>query len=126
MSPDSRELLQRGAELFNRRQFFEAHEVWEDAWRVERGEPAYFLHGLIQVAAGFVKLQRREPRGTAGLLRKGASKLQRFRPGRYGLDLDDLLASVTRWERIAEQMAASGTTEYDAEGLPRLTLVPGP
>jgi predicted metal-dependent hydrolase len=116
MSPDSRLLLQRGVELFNRQHFFAAHEVWEDAWRVERGEPAYFLQGLIQVAAGFVKLQRMEPRGTAGLLRKGASKLQRFRPSRYGLDLDDLLA---------DRMAASGTTDYEAEGLPRLTMVPG-
>ena len=125
MSPNSLELLRRGAELFNRQQFFEAHEVWEDAWRVERGEPAYFLQGLIQIAAGFVKLQRSEPRGTIGLLRKGASKLKRFHPGRYGVELGGLLTSVARWEQIAEQMAASGSTGYDTEDLPRLMLVHG-
>jgi len=124
MSPASLELLRRGTELFNRQWFFEAHEVWEDAWRVERGEPAYFLHGLIQVAAGFVKLQRREPRGTVGLLRKGASKLMRFHPGRYGLDLEGLLVSVARWEQIAERMVATGAMDYDSEDLPRLTMVP--
>ncbi len=124
MSPASLELLRRGVELFNRQRFFEAHEVWEDAWRVERGEPAYLLHGLIQVAAGFVKLQRSEPRGTVGLLCKGASKLKRFHPGRYGLDVEGLLVSVARWEQIAERMVATGATDYDSEDLPRLTMVP--
>ncbi len=88
--------LDRGIVLFNIGDFFTAHEVWEEAWRTHAGEPAYLLHGLIQVAAGFVKLQRGEPRGAAANLDKGARKLEQFLPGRYGLDLTRLLASVTR------------------------------
>ncbi len=64
MSPSPIEFaaaLSRGADLFDRGEFFEAHEVWEGAWRTHPGEPAYFLHGLIQIAAGFVKLQRGAP-----------------------------------------------------------------
>ena len=56
-------LLEDGIVLFNRGQFFEAHEVWEDAWRRARGEDEVFLHGLIQVAAGFHKLQCGQPSG---------------------------------------------------------------
>jgi hypothetical protein len=112
--------LDRGIDLFNEEKFFEAHEVWEDAWRIEKGEPAYFLHGLIQVAAGFVKLQRGEPKGAASLLAKGSAKLEPFLPGRYGVDLADLLDSVGRWRQEASEMLASGTTRFDPAALPRL------
>src|SRR5213594_579398 len=105
---DFRTSLERGIDLFNDLRYFEAHEEWEDAWRLEKGDPAYFLHGLIQVAAGFVKLQRREPRGAASLLRKGAAKLVRFLPGRCDVDLAALLGSVEEWIKITEQMMGSG------------------
>jgi predicted metal-dependent hydrolase len=120
MEPTFFPCLDRGIDLFNKEKFFEAHEAWEDAWRLEKGEPAHFLHGLIQVAAGFVKLQRGEPKGTVALLAKGAAKLERFLPGRYGVDLQDLLASAARWRREAAEMLASGTTGFDPPALPRL------
>ena len=88
LTTDFRALLQEGVDLFNRRAFFEAHEAWEAIWRTNPGEPAYFLHGLIQIAAGFVKLQRGEPKGAAALLAKGARKLERFSPGSLALRAD--------------------------------------
>ena len=112
-APEFMEALARGADLFNRRSFFEAHEAWEDAWRTHPGEPAYFLHGLIQIAAGFVKLQRGEPRGAALNLEKGAAKLRRFVPGRHGLDVEALLASVERWTATARGPSRSRTTAWD-------------
>lgn len=120
MKPAFFPCLDRGIDLFNEEKFFEAHEVWEDAWRIEKGEPAYFLHGLIQVAAGFVKLQRGEPKGASSLLAKGAAKLERFVPRRYGVDLEDLLLSVHRWRQDASDMLASGRTDFDPFALPRL------
>ncbi len=114
--------LRRGVALFNRREFFAAHEAWEDAWRTNPGEPAYFLHGLIQIAAGFVKLQRGEPRGAFLNLDKGRRKLERFAPSRHGLDVAALLASVTGWIATARAMDASGRADYDAGSLPLLTL----
>ena len=53
-SPDASDpriaCLLRGADLFNRQQFFEAHEVWEDAWRESAGEERRYFQGLIQCA----------------------------------------------------------------------------
>ncbi|MGC9152873.1 MAG: DUF309 domain-containing protein [Vulcanisaeta sp.] len=45
-------------ELFNEERFWEAHEVLEEIWRVNRDEG---LRGLIVLAAAFVKLQEDEP-----------------------------------------------------------------
>jgi len=113
--------LQRGAVLFDRRKFFEAHEAWEERWLVETGEARRLLHGLIQVAAGFVKLQRRSPRGAVLNLDKGARKLAGLSGARFGLDLEPLLASVARWREVAASMDADGRTDYDAADLPRLS-----
>ncbi len=47
----------RGARLFDRGAFFDAHEAWEDQWRVETDSAQrLFLQGLIQIAAALHKL----------------------------------------------------------------------
>ncbi len=56
----------RGARLFDAGRFFEAHEAWEERWRVatDRAERD-LLQGLIQVAAAFHKLVEMKPDGTS-------------------------------------------------------------
>ena len=44
---------QRGIQLFNAREFYDAHEVWEDVWRESNGMEKQFLQGLIQAAVAF-------------------------------------------------------------------------
>ena len=120
MSPRFESSLEEGVGLFNRRQFFEAHEVWEDAWRESTGEPAIFLQGLIQIAAAFVKLQRRQPRGMAALLDAGADKLRPIPNRRYRVDHAALLAALPAWHQAAERMMAGGAPDDDSL-LPQLS-----
>lgn len=89
--------LDRGVVLFNDRRFFEAHEVWEEAWRRTDGDEARFLQGLIQVAAALVKWQRGQSRGMTDLFAKGCEKLTPFRPVHHGLDVAALLDAVAAW-----------------------------
>jgi predicted metal-dependent hydrolase len=113
---DIRRLFARGIDLFNREDYFAAHEVWEDAWQQEQGERRRFLQGLIQVAAGFVKLQRRQPRGAKSLLKRGAENITAHADNEFGLDLPPLLESVSKWRDVADRMEESG--EYDPGKLP--------
>jgi hypothetical protein len=115
--------LDEGIVLFNRRQFFEAHEVWEDGWRRAQGDEQTLLHGLIQVAAGFHKLQCEQPSGTASLLTKAAGKLAAIPEDFLDLDLRPLRASVETWKETATRSAELRTTGYDASSLP---LLPAP
>jgi len=78
-------------ELFNREKFFEAHEVLESLWKREKGEARDYYHGLIQIAAASVHLQRGTPEGGRELLKKAARYLERYRPAFMGLDLEKLL-----------------------------------
>jgi predicted metal-dependent hydrolase len=46
--------LARGIDLFNKGEFWEAHEAWEEAWMPHRHEPGSdFFKGLVQVSAGW-------------------------------------------------------------------------
>lgn len=117
-----RTLLQRGVDLFNREAYFEAHEVWEDAWRQEQGERRRLLQGLIQVAAGFVKLQRRQPRGAKALLERGAENIAGHADAGLGFDLPPFLESVSNWRDVADRLVESGEFDPGKLARPRLSL----
>ena len=54
-----------GLDLFNRQQYFAAHEEWEADWHAagRRGNDADFLKALIHLAAAGVKFQQNTPAG---------------------------------------------------------------
>lgn len=108
--------IRDGFVLFNERHFFEAHEVLEDVWHRERGEPRLFLQGLIQVCAGFHHFQNGNPRGAAELLQRGTDKLRKY-PGQYlGLDAARLIAEVDacrgRIERMRDGSEPEGALDF--------------
>ncbi len=71
----ARNRLAQGRTAFNRGQYFEAHELWEEAWRELDGRERTLVQGLIQIAAGLHHLDERRPRPASALLRKGLAKL---------------------------------------------------
>jgi hypothetical protein len=87
-----------GVELFNRGDFYAAHEAWEEIWRSTTPEPKLLFQGLVQVSAGLhqvIDLGRLAgPRST---LAKARRNLEPFAPGAEGLDIAALLASVAAW-----------------------------
>jgi hypothetical protein len=69
--------FRRGASLFDRGEYFEAHEAWEVRWLAtdDAGERLR-LQGLIQVAAAFHKLfVSHSPESARRLLARGLAKL---------------------------------------------------
>jgi len=79
-------LLARGMELFNRREFFECHEVLEEAWTPERDPRRLFLQSLIHMAVGFYHHTRGNPVGAIRQLRKGLRKIAAYLPAEEGVD----------------------------------------
>lgn len=74
-TPAWRAPLHHGRAAFNRGEFFEAHERWEEAWHRLEGAERVRVQGLIQIAAGLHHLQQGRPRPAASLLAKGLAKL---------------------------------------------------
>jgi len=86
--------IQEAIRLFNDRFFFEAHEVLEEVWRQEHGEPRLFLQGLIQVCAGYHHFQNGNLVGAITLLQRGADKMRRYPPRYLGIDAAGLIAHI--------------------------------
>ena len=70
-----RERMLQGREAFNRREFYEAHEFWEDVWNEIDDPERRWVQGLIQVATGMHKLVNGRPDVCATLLGKALAKL---------------------------------------------------
>jgi uncharacterized protein len=49
---------QRGIELFNASEYFEAHEYLEAAWKEERGPGREFYRAILQVAVAYLQIER--------------------------------------------------------------------
>lgn len=114
--------IRDGLRLFNERYFFEAHEVLEDVWHREHGEPRLFLQGLIQICAGFHHFQNGNPRGAAELLQRGTDKMRKYPDEYLGLDAKSLLSQVEacrqRVERVRDGLEPSSDLEFPTIALP--------
>src|SRR5579871_1635803 len=57
-----------GVVLFNRHEFFDAHEVWESLWlSADVGDDRRFVQGLIQAAVGLYHFGTANTRGARKL-----------------------------------------------------------
>ncbi len=114
--PPAADPIREGIRLFNEGFFFEAHEILEQAWRAERGEPRLFLQGLIQVCAGFHHFQNGNLNGALELLQRGSDKMREY-PNHYlGFDAEALLARVAeareRMERVRAGSEGAARIEF--------------
>lgn len=87
-------LFRRGLVLFNERDFFEAHETWEDLWHMAEGERKRFYQGLIQCAVTLVHVQRGNPRGVQTVWKTAQSKFHGLPAVYMGLEIQDLLTRL--------------------------------
>ena len=109
--------LQRGVELFNRGEYWHAHEAWERAWIPDRrGPDRGFYKGLIQVAAGCLHYGRRNRRGAINKWRSGADYLRPYLPEHRGVRLAPLVAAVD------DYVAAMTAEVWPVVTMPKITL----
>lgn len=102
------EKFERGLEHFNARQFFEAHEAWEEVWLVEDEPEKTFLQGIIQIAAAFHHYRRGNSDGAETLLAAGIVKISRFPAQHRGLAIHDLRDEAKSWARALGAMQRPG------------------
>ncbi len=84
---DERALYERGIVHFNAHEFFEAHEVWEDAWNGTSGRRRIFYQGLIQMAVSLVHYQRQNRLGLVKVYARACDKWAPLPDVYMGLDL---------------------------------------
>ena len=113
-----------GIEHFNKCDFFEAHEVWEELWADTQGPPRRFYQGLIQVAVCLHHFGNGNIRGAKKVYYGSAGYLEPYRPKHMGLDLDKFLAEMKAcFTDVIESREEFPQIEIDPEKIPEIHLV---
>jgi predicted metal-dependent hydrolase len=104
-----------GIEHFNKCDFYEAHEVWENLWADTQGPSRRFFQGLIQVAVCLHHFGNGNIRGAKKLYVGCRGYLEDYRPMYQGLNLDKLLDQL----EICCREILDSTEEF-----PQIEIVP--
>lgn len=93
----------RGLELFNRGEYYEAHEALEDAWRADRGEIRTLYQGILQAAVIYLHISTNNYPGATRLYERCKRHLDPWPDTCRGIDiaglrrdLSTVMAAVTR------------------------------
>jgi predicted metal-dependent hydrolase len=118
--PDPR--LLAGVELFNRGEYFDAHEVWEDLWTDCPAADRRFVQALIQAAVAVYHFNRGNHAGASRLFGSGRRYMGPYRPAYHGLDIDDF------WRRVEARLAPAlaGDPAVPPGPAPVIVLAPPP
>jgi hypothetical protein len=84
----------QGVRLFNRGDFFEAHELWEHIWKRAGGAEKIFYQGMIQAAAALLHRRRGNFSGAVSLCKKSHAKLVLFPAVFMGIELEQFRAEL--------------------------------
>lgn len=89
--------------FFNRQQFYEAHDILESLWLLERNGPNNeFYKALIQLAGAFVHLQKGRLKPALALFKLSRSYLEKYPANHEGLNLADVLRLIAQWTTTVE------------------------
>lgn len=121
LSASGRRRFIEGIDLFNRREFWEAHEAWEEVWMRCGEESRIFFQGIIQAAAAYhLILVKRRFGGARNNIDKSLAKLDLF-PGRFlGVDVDALRSALLLSREVMEGLGAERLHEFPEGLFPRL------
>ena len=116
--------LERGADLFNRGLYWEAHEAWEELWLELEDEPKLLVQGLIQVAAAYYKATvQMQAGGCVRLLVTALQKLEPLPRDFMGVETTRFVPAVRRTLAEAQRWLAGEIAAVDPALLPRVTLL---
>ena len=111
----------KGIEHFNAREFYDAHEVWEDLWNEEHGEANGFVQGLIQFATALHHFEAYNLKGARLLYLSGVELLTPYKPIYWTLPVDKFIDDMTRCMKDLipfEQKDLPGRYHADKEKFP--------
>ena len=100
-----------GVEHFNRGEYFDAHEVWEDLWHECAAADRLFYQSLIQAAVALYHWVNGNRAGARRLFASGRDKMAGYRPSHRGLDVD-------RFWRQVEAALAGALSDDPPPGTP--------
>lgn len=116
-------LVMEGIELFNERNYYQCHEVLEDAWNNEQGPVRVMYQGILQIGVACYHVQNKNWRGAMKVLERGIPKAGRFAPSCMGIDIAALLAEARAIHQELLRLGPDWQGEFNQELWPVIRWV---
>jgi|TARA_B100001250_G_scaffold127752_1_gene108768 hypothetical protein len=87
-------LFIKGIISFNKKNFYDAHESWEELWSEYRLKDEIFIQGLIQLAVAFFHITNLNLKGSRNLFNKCLPKLKKFPANHRNINLLEIITSA--------------------------------
>ena len=73
-----KKLFIKGVECFNRKEYYDAHEYFEEMWTDYNLNDKLFIQALLQLSVAYFHISNSNRNGALGLFKKSISKLDRY------------------------------------------------
>lgn len=114
------EKFRKGIDLFNKRKFFECHDLFEEIWMGIEGPDAEFFRALIHLAVGCYHLKNRNYRGAKSQLIKGIGKLEPYEPEYSSIRISPLIESFREVVLDIERIIQGQLSPEDIRNIPSI------
>lgn len=102
-----------GIALYNRGEFFEAHETLEHAWNAESGPARELYRGLLQVAVAYLQIERGNYNGALKMFLRQRQWLDPLPDVCRGVDVAQLRADARAARAALEALGPERIAEFD-------------
>ncbi len=106
-------LVLSGLEMFNRGDYFAAHELLEEAWRGEPGPVRELYRGILQVAVAYYHLLRGNYTGASKMFLRSRTWLDPFPARCRGIDLDGFRQDYDLVEKYLLRLGPDRIRHFD-------------
>lgn len=104
------ELFNMGIRSFNNKEFYDAHEHWEELWLDYKLKDANFIQGLIQLAVSYFHYFNDNLKGARSMLAKSQLKFKDYETVR-GIDVKNLLFEILKLEKSYNELLEESCKE---------------
>jgi hypothetical protein len=110
---------------FNRRYYWETHEILEHLWLEEVGSTKLFYQAVIQGAAALYHVLNSNPRGVMKLSGDSLAKFLGPTQNPWEIDFSPLINALNSYRTQSEEILCGDREGFDFNLLPRISLPHG-
>jgi uncharacterized protein len=107
------EMALRGLEAFNRREYFEAHELLETAWNQEAAPAKELYRAILQVAVAYYQIERRNYNGAVKMFQRMRQWFEPIPDECRGVDVKDLRLAAEQAYALLLELGRLRIGEFD-------------
>ena len=78
MNKSTLKIFYRGVDSFNNKDYYDAHEYFEEIWTEHKLEDRVFIQALIQLSVAYFHITNSNKNGAMGLFKKSIKKLDLY------------------------------------------------